>query len=229
MTPDETNSRLAVIARTPLPTEYGLFDLEIFRYGPGSLSLGLSPDHIAITMGEVKGQEDLRVRIHSECLTSEVFGSLLCDCRRQLANAQAEIARAGAGIILYLRQEGRGIGIANKVRAYQLQTHGHDTVDANRLLGLPDDARDYSAAAAMLKHLGVWSVRLMTNNPRKVRALREMGIVVRAQCAVVTGNDPRATRYLETKRLRMGHSLPPMDLIEADGPAPTPAPQDTPT
>jgi GTP cyclohydrolase II len=215
-TADETVSRLEVIASTPLPTEFGTFDMTIFRYGPGSPALGLSPDHVAITMGELRGREDVHVRIHSECLTSEVFGSLLCDCRRQMVTAQAEIARAGAGVILYLRQEGRGIGIANKVRAYQLQAHGHDTVDANRLLGFPDDARDYSAAAAMLKHLRISSLRLMTNNPRKVRALRDMGFPVRAQCAAVTGNDPRAKRYLETKRLRMGHTLPPMDLVDGD-------------
>jgi GTP cyclohydrolase II len=204
---------IEILARTPLPTRHGLFQMSIFRWGPGSPSLGLSPDHIAIAMGELSGKRDVLVRIHSECMTSEVFESLLCDCRRQLDAALAGIARSGEGVLLYLRQEGRGIGIANKVRAYQLQADGHDTVEANRMLGFPDDSRDYSAAGAMLQFLGVSSIQLMTNNPRKVSALREMGLVVRAQCAVVAGNGPRAAQYLETKRLRMGHVLPPMDCL----------------
>jgi GTP cyclohydrolase II len=211
--------QLKILARTPLPTRHGLFEISIFRWGPGNVSLGLSPDHIAIVMGDVSGKPDVLLRIHSECLTSEVFGSVLCDCREQLETAQAEIARAGAGVLLYLRQEGRGIGITNKVRAYQLQANGHDTVDANRLLGLPDDGRDYSAAVAMLSHLGVASVRLMTNNPTKVQALRDMGVAVRAQCAAVRADHPRAAHYLETKRLRMGHALPPLKewCVEAAG------------
>jgi GTP cyclohydrolase II len=209
--------RLKILARAPLPTVYGLFEMSIFRWGPGSVSFGLSADHVAITMGELRGKHDVLLRVHSECLTSEVFGSVLCDCRAQLEGAQAEIARAGEGMVLYLRQEGRGVGIANKVRAYALQARGHDTVDANRMLGLPDDARDYSAAVGMLKHLGVSSVRLMTNNPTKVTALREMGVSVRAQCAFVPAADPRAAHYLETKRLRMGHVLPPLNHVHADG------------
>src|SRR5262249_58665872 len=119
------------------------------------------------------------------CLTSEVFGSLKCDCRDQLEAAQEEIARKGHGVLLYLRQEGRGIGLANKIRAYQLQSHGHDTVDANRLLGLPDDARDYDAAAAILNHLGVRSIQLMTNNPQKVESLRALGVALDARVPVV--------------------------------------------
>jgi GTP cyclohydrolase II len=205
--------RIEIVAQAPLPTERGLFDITVFRLGPGSADLGLSADHIAITMGELRDQREVLVRIHSECLTGEVFGSVLCDCRGQLEAAQSWIARAGRGVLLYLRQEGRGIGIVNKVRAYQLQADGHDTVDANRLLGFADDARDYSAAGAMLEHLGVSSVRLITNNPAKVDALRAMGVSVLAQCALVETDSPRAVHYLETKRLRLGHALPPMDLV----------------
>jgi GTP cyclohydrolase II len=159
-------------------------------------------------MGDVRGKSGVLVRVHSECLTSEVFGSLKCDCRDQLEAAQAEIGRRGQGIVLYLRQEGRGIGLANKIRAYKLQSTGHDTVDANRLLGLPDDARDYGAAAAMLEHLGVSSIRLMTNNPAKVKALRALGVTIDGRMPSIVGANPHSAPYLEAKRLRMGHSLP---------------------
>jgi len=213
MTANGDPIRIDIVARSPLPTTHGLFEMSIFHWGPGSVSLGLSPDHVAIVGGDVDGKNDVLVRIQSECLTGEVFESLLCDCRRQLDAALGAIARAGEGVLLYLRQEGRGIGITNKVRAYQLQADGHDTVEANHLLGFPDDARDYCAAGAMLEVLGVSSVQLMTNNPRKVDALRAMGLAVRAQCALVSGNHPRAAQYLETKRLRMGHVLPPMDAV----------------
>jgi GTP cyclohydrolase II len=182
--------------------------MSVFHWGGASTTHGLSPDHVAMVMGEVSGARDVLVRVHSECITSEVFGSLKCDCRDQLEAAQAEIARAGQGVILYLRQEGRGIGLTNKIRAYELQSNGHDTVDANRILGLPDDARDYGAAAAMLEHLGVGSVRLMTNNPDKVKALRTLGVTVVRRAPVIVGHNPFSAPYLEAKRLRMGHSLP---------------------
>ncbi len=220
--------QLAVIARAPVPTEFGTFDMHVFRWfcrdtGPGdslshgaptpcdeqarAVANGLSPDHVALTMGEIAGREKVIVRVHSECLTSEVFGSLKCDCRQQLMAAQRAIAEAGHGAVLYLRQEGRGIGLANKIRAYELQQAGHDTVDANRLLGLPDDARDYGAAAAMLEHLGIASVELLTNNPQKISALRQLGVRVQRREIVVATN-PWSAAYLETKRQRMGHELP---------------------
>ena len=141
-------------------------------------------------------------------MTSEVFGSLKCDCKEQLDAAMAEVALRGAGAILYLRQEGRGIGLANKIRAYELQSKGHDTVDANRLLGLPDDAREYDVAAHMLAHFDVKSVLLMTNNPAKVDALADLGIKVAGRLPTVIAPNPFSRQYLETKRARMAHELP---------------------
>ncbi len=203
--------QLRVIAKSPVPTEFGTFDMHVFRWHDEHAALdaanGLSPDHVALTMGELNGASSVLVRVHSECLTSEVFGSLKCDCRKQLVAAQQAIAEAGVGAIVYLRQEGRGIGLANKIRAYELQNAGHDTVDANRLLGLPDDARDYGSAAAMLGHLGVASVRLLTNNPLKVEALRRLGVDVERR-ELVCAATPWSVAYLEVKRDRMGHVLP---------------------
>lgn len=207
-----TRPQLEVRAQAPVPTQHGLFDMLVFRWSApdanDGVEHGLSPDHVALVMGDVRGKSGVTVRVHSECLTSEVFGSLKCDCREQLAAAQAEVARRGLGVVIYLRQEGRGIGLANKIRAYQLQAHGHDTVDANRLLGLPDDARDYQPAAAMLEHLGVESVRLMTNNPAKVEALTALGVRVAARAPSIIRPNPFSAPYLEAKRLRMGHALP---------------------
>jgi GTP cyclohydrolase II len=210
--------RLEVMAQAPVPTKFGVFEMSVFHWGgPGGLAgeraatNGLSPDHVAMVYGDVRGKSGVLVRVHSECLTSEVFGSLKCDCRDQLEAAQAEIARRGQGVVLYLRQEGRGIGLANKIRAYQLQATGHDTVDANRILGLPDDARDYGAAAAMLDHLGVASVRLITNNPDKVKALRALGVVIDRRAPSLVGHNQFSAPYLEAKRLRMGHSLPSIE------------------
>jgi GTP cyclohydrolase II len=187
--------------------------MSVFHWGKADTACGLSPDHVAIVMGDVVGKSGVLVRVHSECLTSEVFGSLKCDCRDQLEAAQAEIGRRGQGVVLYLRQEGRGIGLTNKIRAYELQSNGHDTVDANRLLGLPDDARDYGAAAAMLERLGIASIRLMTNNPEKVRALRALGVTIEGPHGIVVGHNPFSAQYLEAKRLRMGHSLPSINPI----------------
>lgn len=203
--------RLEILAKAPVPTQTGLFEMIVFRCGEQAAESGLSPDHVALVMGDVRGRSSVLVRVHSECLTSEVFGSLKCDCRGQLEAAQAEIARRGQGVVVYLRQEGRGIGLSNKIRAYDLQARGHDTVDANRLLGLPDDARDYAPAAAMLEHLGVASIQLMTNNPLKVQALRQLGTRVESREPSIVGTNPFSQGYLEAKRLRMGHSLPAVD------------------
>jgi GTP cyclohydrolase II len=185
------------LAKATIPTRHGEFDTYVFE-----------GEHVALVFGDVRGRDDTLVRMHSECLTSEVFGSLKCDCKDQLEAAMAAVARAGAGAVLYLRQEGRGIGLANKIRAYALQSDGHDTVDANRLLGLPDDARRYDVARDMLVHLGVSSVRLLTNNPAKVRGLAALGVRVNGRVPVVVAANKHSARYLEAKRLRMEHDLP---------------------
>jgi GTP cyclohydrolase II len=176
-------------------------------------------EHVALVFGDIAGGEALPVRIHSECMTSEVFGSLKCDCKEQLDGAMAEVARRGAGAVLYLRQEGRGIGLVNKIRAYELQSQGHDTVDANRLLGLPDDAREYHAAAHMLRHFDVKSVLLMTNNPAKVSALSTLGVEVVGRLPIVVPATPFSRGYLETKRARMAHELPSSVMTRAQGEA----------
>jgi GTP cyclohydrolase II len=195
------------LASAELPTKFGLFKTHVFR--TPDLSGGDSwKEHVALVFGDVNGRAELPVRIHSECITSEVFGSLKCDCKEQLDASLADISRRGAGAVLYLRQEGRGIGLANKIRAYDLQSRGADTVDANRLLGLPDDAREYHAAADMLAHFDVKSVLLMTNNPAKVTALASLGVAVAGRVPVVVAPNPFSAHYLETKRARMAHELP---------------------
>jgi GTP cyclohydrolase II len=204
----EIRPQLEVLAKAPLPTRHGTFEMQVFRYRVEEAASGLSDEHVALVMGQLSGRTHVPVRIHSECLTSEVFGSLKCDCKDQLEAAQAEIARRGFGAVIYLRQEGRGIGLANKVRAYALQAHGADTVDANRLLGLPDDARRYDAAAAMLTNFGIDSVELLTNNPAKEEALRTLGIDVVRRIPVLVPTNPFSASYLETKRSRMRHVIP---------------------
>jgi len=195
-------AELSVEAEATLPTRHGVFRCIVFRH-----SQDLTKEHVALVMGEVSGHDTL-LRMHSECLTSEVFGSLKCDCADQLDLSLARIAEAGRGVVLYLRQEGRSIGLANKIRAYALQAEGADTVDANRALNLPDDARRYEAAAEMLLWLGVRSVRVMTNNPAKIEALRALRVVVRERLPVVVEAQPFSRTYLATKRARMRHVLP---------------------
>lgn len=200
--------QLEIRAQAPVPTRHGVFQMLVFHWGAANTENGLSPDHVALVMGDVRDKPNVTLRVHSECLTSEVFGSLKCDCREQLEAAQAEIGRRGLGVVIYLRQEGRGIGLANKIRAYQLQSRGHDTVDANRMLGLPDDARGYEPAAAMIEHLGIESIRLLTNNPDKMDALSTLGVRIASRVPTLIAANPFSAPYLETKRLRMGHALP---------------------
>lgn len=204
-------------ASTTLPTRHGVFLTHVFEEVLDDGGDEHRKEHVALVYGDVEGKLGVPVRMHSECITSEVFGSLKCDCKEQLDVALAEIVRRGAGVVLYLRQEGRGIGLANKIRAYHLQESGHDTVDANRLLGLPDDARTYDAAKDMLDLLGVRSVRLMTNNPDKVRGLRSLGVDVLGRIPVIVQPNPHSIGYLEAKRVRMAHELPKRSLSLFDG------------
>jgi GTP cyclohydrolase II len=192
-------------AMAELPTRHGTFKTHVFRGPHGE-------EHVALVFGEVSQGRRVPVRVHSECMTSEVFGSLKCDCKEQLDAAMAEVAKRGAGVILYLRQEGRGIGLTNKIRAYALQQCGHDTVDANRLLGLPDDAREYDCAQDMLEFLEIQSILLLTNNPAKVSALRDLGVEVESREGVIVTPNAFSLGYLEAKRLRMDHVLPARPL-----------------
>jgi GTP cyclohydrolase II len=205
------DGRLVVEAMTPLPTEHGLFDVRLFRFDGGS------EDHLAISCGDLSGPDPVPVRIHSECFTGEVLNSRRCECAGQLAYALEHIHAEGRGVVVYLRQEGRGIGLANKLRAYRLQAEGADTVDANRLLGLPDDARSYEAAAAVLRHLGIRRVCLLTNNPSKIRSMESLGFEVSERRPVIVAQDPIARRYLESKRDRMEHLVPEQLPLLADG------------
>ena len=202
------SARLELAAQAPLPTRHGLFQLRVFRWDDPGVHPSLSREHCALIMGDVRGRRSVPVRVHSECLTGEVFSSLKCDCREQFEHAQAAIAERGFGVILYLRQEGRGIGLTNKVRAYALQAMGADTVEANELLHLPVDARTYDVAAAMLRELGVESIELMTNNPTKVDELGQLGVTVEKRLPVLIPANPFSASYLEVKRLRMQHELP---------------------
>jgi GTP cyclohydrolase II len=207
---ESSHERLVHLASAPLPTRFGVFDTHVFRWEAPEIesSLGLSNEHIAMVMGNVTGRRNVPVRVHSECMTSEVFGSLKCDCREQLERAQAEVARRGFGVVLYLRQEGRGIGLANKIRAYALQAMGADTIEANELLHLPVDARQYDVAAAMLGHLEIESVDLMTNNPDKIDQLRALGVNVEKRIPVLVAANPFSAGYLDVKRRRMAHEIP---------------------
>lgn len=191
------------VAETSLPTRYGVFSMVVYLDSQNR-------EHIALTVGDVaSGEEPVLVRLHSECLTGDVFGSHRCDCGEQLDDSLRVLQKRGHGVLLYLRQEGRGIGLTNKIRAYALQDQGLDTVEANLALGLPEDARDYSAAAAMLRDIGVSKVLLITNNPAKITGLQEHGISVVAREPVIVPSHPENRSYLQVKRDRMGHLLPP--------------------
>lgn len=204
----QTDTRLEYLARAPLPTAYGEFQVVVFRYRDPDAHPGLSDEHLALVMGDVRDREHVPVRVHSECLTSEVLGSLKCDCKEQLEAAQAYVGKAGCGIVLYLRQEGRGIGLANKIRAYALQAEGANTAEANEKLHLPVDARQYDVAAAMLRYLGVKSIELLTNNPEKVDSLRRLGVAVEGRIPVHVPVNEHSEGYLAFKRDSMRHALP---------------------
>ncbi len=164
-------------------------------------------EHIALTMGDVRNGESVMARIHSECLTGDALFSLRCDCGAQLQAAMHKISIEGRGVIFYLRQEGRGIGLLNKIKAYRLQDKGADTVEANEQLGFGADMRDYSILKFMVDHLGIKKVKLMTNNPKKVAALKKLGVDVTERLPHETGRNPHNAKYLETKKGKLGHLL----------------------
>jgi 3,4-dihydroxy 2-butanone 4-phosphate synthase/GTP cyclohydrolase II len=206
------------VAQARIPTRHGDFT----AYGYDSLLDGI--EHIALVRGDVatpQGDgEDVLVRVHSECLTGDVFGSLRCDCGPQLDAALAAVAEEGRGVVLYVRgHEGRGIGLLHKLQAYQLQESGADTVDANLALGLPADARDYGTGAQILCDLGIRSMRLLTNNPDKRAGLEGYGLRITGRVPLPVRADPENLRYLTTKRDRMGHDLPGLEATSTpDGP-----------
>ena len=187
-----------------LPTPYGEFRLVVYRTGKPVVGGATDEEHVAMVMGDVSGGAVL-ARVHSSCFTGEVLGSLRCDCRAQLDAALARIAEEGRGVLVYLVQEGRGIGLGNKVRAYDLQDQGKDTVEANLALGFDVDLRSYDLAAGILRDLGVRSVRLMTNNPDKRAGLERAGVTVDALEAHWVGASEHNVGYLEAKKIKLGH------------------------
>jgi 3,4-dihydroxy 2-butanone 4-phosphate synthase/GTP cyclohydrolase II len=189
------------VVSTGLPTAFGDFEVVGYR------SLVDDKHHVAMVKGDVANADDVLVRVHSECLTGDVFHSLRCDCGEQLESALAMIEEAGRGVLLYLAQEGRGIGLLNKLRAYKLQEEGLDTVDANLKLGLPADLRDYGIGAQILTDLGLSSIRILTNNPKKIIGLEGYGLSVSGQVPIQPTPNPHNEAYLRAKRDRMGHTL----------------------
>ena len=189
------------VESSKLPTRWGEFVMHGFE------DVDNEKEHVLLTFGDIDPSQPVLVRIHSECLTGDALFSLRCDCGAQLEAAMTNIAKEGAGAILYLRQEGRGIGLLNKIRAYKLQDEGADTVQANEQLGFGADMRDYSICKVMLDYLGAKQLRLMTNNPRKVQALEELGFEVSERLSIQTGQNPHNEKYLATKLGKLGHLL----------------------
>jgi 3,4-dihydroxy 2-butanone 4-phosphate synthase/GTP cyclohydrolase II len=189
------------VVETPMPTEHGEFVAHAY------VDTITGEEHVALVKGDLRGDEPVLVRMHSKCLTGDTFGSLRCDCGQQLHWAMQQIQEAGRGVVVYLHQEGRGIGLHNKLRAYKLQDEGHDTIDANLQLGFPEDKRDYGIGAQILVDLGVKRMRLMTNNPKKLVALDGFGLEVVDQIPIPVHANPHNLRYLQTKRDRMGHAF----------------------
>lgn len=196
-----TSNMIKRITTTTLPTKYGEFVLHLYN------ELNTGKEHLALVCGDVANyQKNIPTRIHSACLTGEVFGSLRCDCQEQLRKSMEILQQERIGVLIYLNQEGRGIGLTNKIKAYALQDQGLDTAQANEKLGYQVDARDYAAAALILKDLGVKQVLLLTNNPQKIRDLKKHGFSVKRQALWLTGNSHNYS-YIMTKKIKMGHLL----------------------
>ena len=194
------NKKIKYIASCRLPTEWGVFTMHGFVEADGQ-------EHIALSMGDFSDGLPVLSRIHSECLTGDALFSQKCDCGPQLKAAMQDVQKEGRGIIVYLRQEGRGIGLINKIRAYRLQDQGLDTVEANLKLGLPVDARDFSLAKHIYDHLGVHEIKLLTNNPEKVSTLQQAGISIVERIPLQVGENSENERYLHTKAEKLGHFL----------------------
>ncbi len=184
-----------------LPTPFAVFEMHGFE------ETETGQEHVVLTLGDVSDGEPVLARTHSECLTGDALFSMRCDCGYQLEQAMKNIASEGRGILLYLRQEGRGIGLLNKIRAYRLQDQGADTVEANERLGFADDLRDYSMCQGMLEHLKITSLKLMTNNPRKVKAIGDFGVEIVERVPLQVGENPHNAGYLATKADKLGHWL----------------------
>jgi len=193
--------QIQIYAQARLPTQHGIFQAVSFRDQRQNV------EHLAVVQGEVAGARQVTTRIHSECLTGDVFDSLRCDCRQQLEMALGALAKVERGVIIYMRQEGRGIGLANKIAAYALQDQGLDTVEANLHLGFDDDLRSYEVAAGIIHALGIVSVDLYTNNLRKVEGLESHGVVVERRLPIIITANPYNRRYLDVKKRKSGHLL----------------------
>jgi len=201
---------VSLYSEAKLPTSMGEFRVYVFRSSVDE------KEHVALAMGDVKSARGILVRVHSECLTGEVLGSLRCDCREQLQESMRMIAKAGRGLVIYLRQEGRGIGLGNKVRAYALQDQGLDTIDANHQLGFGSDDRDYAMAVAILKFFDIRSLLLVTNNPEKIADLKEHGIEIIQRVPIEIEPNEYSREYLRTKRDKAGHMLEHLDLDDIE-------------
>ncbi len=189
------------VASSRLPTPWGVFDMHGFE------DIEQEKEHVVLTLGDVADGAPVLARIHSECLTGDALFSVRCDCGAQLRSAMERISREGRGALLYLRQEGRGIGLLNKIKAYHLQDDGADTVEANEQLGFGADMRDYSICGVMLAKLGIKALKLLTNNPRKVAAIEELGVLITERIPIRTGQNPHNQRYLDTKAGKLGHLM----------------------